>query len=118
MCIRDRDYRIFQGCSGLKQLEFDRQVLLRVLAEVVDHFYAFGGELVDVGVERVVVEKFADRAFATLGGGDEVVDALGGRVEARDGGASVVVDLLVTNEFAECAPASIDVSDHKVDLID
>ena len=26
----------------LKQLELDRQVLLRVLAEVVDHFYAFG----------------------------------------------------------------------------
>jgi pSer/pThr/pTyr-binding forkhead associated (FHA) protein len=81
--------------EAIKQLELDRQVLLRVLAEVVDHLDAFGRELVDVGVERVVVEEFADGAFATLGGGHDVVDAFSGRVEAGDGGASIVVDLFV-----------------------
>ena len=38
----------------LKQLELDGQVLLRVLAEVVDHLHAFGREVVDVVVERFV----------------------------------------------------------------
>src|SRR6185503_7236475 len=100
--------RIF---STSKQLELDGQVFLRVLAEVVDHFDALRGELVDVCVERVVVEEFADRAFATLGRGDEVVDAFGGRVEAGDCGASVVVNLLVAYEFAECAATGVDVGD-------
>ena len=47
---------VFLCFLWLKQLQLDRQVFLRVLAEVVDHFYAFGGELVDVGIESVVVE--------------------------------------------------------------
>src|ERR1700741_3854330 len=101
----------------LKQLELDRQILLRVLAEVVDHFDALGRELVHVGVQRVVVEELADRAFATLGGGDHVVDAFGSCVKARDGRASVVVDLFVTNQFAKRTAAGIDVCDDEVDLV-
>src|SRR6185369_17966815 len=91
--------------------------LLRVLAEVVDHFDAFGRKLVDVGVQRVVVEEFADCAFAALSSGDHIVDSFGGRVEARDRGASVVVDLFVTNQFAKCAMTGVDVCNHKVDLV-
>jgi hypothetical protein len=92
----------------LEQLELDRQVFLRVLAEVVEHLHAFGGELVDVAVQRVVVQKLADCAFAALSGGDQTVDAFGGCVEAGDGGAGVVVDLFVVDEFAECAAAGVD----------
>src|SRR6185369_3108539 len=91
--------------------------LLRVLAEVVDHFDAFGRKLVDIGVQRVVVEEFTDRAFATLSSGDHVVDSFGGCVEASDRGSSVVVNLLVANEFAKCAMTGVDVRDHEVDLI-
>ena len=42
--------------SFLEQLELDGQIFFRVLAEIVDEFDAFGGELVDVGVELVVGE--------------------------------------------------------------
>ena len=76
--------------STSEQLELDGQVFLRVLAEVVDEFDGFGGELVDVGVELVVGEEFADGAFAALGAGDDVVYALGCGVEAGDGRARVL----------------------------
>jgi hypothetical protein len=57
-------------------IEFDRLILLRVLAEVIDEFDAFGGELVGVGVELVVGEEFADGAFAALDAGDDAVEPL------------------------------------------
>ena len=100
-----------------KQLELDRQVLLRVLAEVVDHFNAFGRELIDVGVQRVVIEEFTDSAFAPLSCGDHVVDAFGGGVEACDGSAGIVVELLVADQFAKRAMPGVDLSDHEVDLV-
>ena len=88
------------------------------MAEVVEEFDGFGGELVDVGVELFVGEEFAGGAFAALDGGDDVVDALGGRVEAGDGGARVVVDGLVGEEAAGRAAAGAQVGDDDVDLVE
>src|ERR1043166_299044 len=39
---------------ALEQLELDCQVFLRVLAKIVNHFYAFGRQLVHIVIERLV----------------------------------------------------------------
>src|SRR5918993_1362591 len=100
-----------------EQLELDGEVLLGVLAEVVDEFDGLGGELVDVVVELFVGEELAGGAFAALDAGDDVVDALGGGVEAGDGGARVVVDGLVGEELAGRAAPLPQVVDDEIDVV-
>lgn len=87
------------------------------MAEVVDEFDGFGGELVDVGVELVVGEEFAGGAFAALDGGDDVVNAFGGGVEAGDRGAGVVVERLVGEESSGGAATGAEVGDDEVDFV-
>ena len=77
----------------LEKLKLDRQILLRVLAEVVDQLHAFRGELVDVGIEGVVGEEFSDCAFTALSGRDHIVDSFRGGVETGNRRARVVVDV-------------------------
>lgn len=101
----------------LEDRELDGQVLLRVLAEVVDQLDGLGGELVDVVVELVVVEEFSGGALAALDAGDDVIDALGGGVEARDCGAGVVVECLVGEEFAGGSATGADVGGDGVDVV-
>src|SRR5919107_578190 len=93
-------YAVTTAAPILEQFEFDGQVFFGVLAEVVDEFDGLGGELVDVVVELFVGEELAGGAFAALDAGDDVVDALGGGVEAGDGGAGLVVDGVVGEELA------------------
>lgn len=100
-----------------EKLELDGQVFFGVLAEVVEEFDGLGGELVDVVVELIVVEKFSGRAVAALDAGDDVIDALGSGVEARDGGACVVVERLVLQEFSGCAATGADVGGDAVDIV-
>src|SRR6266478_8792717 len=66
----------------LKQLELNRQILLWVLAKVVHQLHAFRREVVDVCVELIVGDQFAERSFAALGAGHHAINPRGGRVEA------------------------------------
>src|SRR6185436_18630805 len=75
---------------ALEQLELDCQIFLRVLAKVIKQLHAFRRQVVDVGVELVVRDQLAERAFATLGAGHYVVDSFGGGVETRNGRARVI----------------------------
>jgi hypothetical protein len=74
--------------------------------------------LVNVCVERVVSKKSANGSFTALGGRDHIVDSFSCRVETGDGGACIVVDLLVFDQPAQSSAPILDISNHQIDLID
>ena len=95
----------------LKQLELNRQVLLRVLAKVVNHLHAFGRQLVHIVIERLIGHELAQRALAALRVGHDVVDAGSRGVEARNRRARIVIDCFIFDELAERAFAALRVRD-------
>src|SRR5262245_3221022 len=92
-------------CGNLKDRHLHRQVLPRVLAEVVEQFRHLGREVVRVVIKTSVFEHQSHRAFALL-------QARHDEVQPLDRAARVGVQLLVVDEFADRALAALDFGDH------
>src|SRR5882757_2660819 len=50
----------------LKEFQLDGEIFLGVLAEILDHLGAFGGEIVEIVVQAVVGNELSEGALAAL----------------------------------------------------
>src|SRR5688572_17489161 len=97
-----------ESSKELENAESDTEVFSRILAEIVNEFSAFAGELieirgslVDVIEQRFVGDQFTERSFAGLCVSQDRVDLGCGRVEASERLLGVVIELLVFQKLAE-----------------
>lgn len=110
--------------NTLENAEFYTEVLLGILAEVVDEFRSFAGELIevrsgliDVIEERFVRYEFAEGSFARPRIAENRVDLGRSGVEFCKSISGVVIELFVLEEFSERTTSGTEISRNQFEVV-